>query len=78
MFSAMCEYVSFSTPLTILNIVIFKLPANIGALNMVPYCLPICIEEISQTEIQENLHSSSEYIFILWMLGLVTLLSLLG
>lgn len=56
----MYEYFSFSTPLTTLNIVIFRLPANIGALNMVPYCLPICIAEISQTEIQENLHSSSE------------------
>lgn len=60
MFLAMYEYFSFSTPLTAFNIVIFKLSANIGALNMVPYCLSICIAEISQTEIQENLCSSSE------------------
>lgn len=49
------EYFSFTTPLTVLIIIVFKMSANLRALNMVPYCCAHCIGEISQTKILKNL-----------------------
>ena len=71
MSSAIYELFSFTTPLTGLSIIVFKMSANIRAfLNMAPYCCAHCTEKFPRLKNKNKkslLSLSNRQAFILWM-----------